>query len=156
MAMEKKIMPLIVLDSDDPATANDQGIVETVFAVFGNIDEGDDIMHIGSFTKTFRERGVKVRILDQHNTDSIMRALGTPVELKELSRAELPQQVLDAYPDAAGGAYAKIQFLMNTPEGAGKLLAAPKLRNNEKKARGSPKNRKTVRINRREKGIVCT
>ena len=119
MAMEKKIMPLIVLDSDDPATANDQGIVETVFAVFGNIDEGDDIMHIGSFTKTFRERGTKVRILDQHNTDSIMRALGTPMELKELSRAELPQQVLDVYPDAAGGAYAKIQFLMNTPEGAG-------------------------------------
>ena len=76
-------------------------------------------MHIGSFTKTFRERGAKVRILDQHNTDSIMRALGIPMELKELSRAELPQQVLDVYPDAAGGAYAKIQFLMNTPEGAG-------------------------------------
>jgi HK97 family phage prohead protease len=112
--MEKKIMPLVVTGTDEQ-----QGIVETVFAVFGNVDEGDDRMHPGSFAKTFQERGHKVRILDQHKTDSIMRALGTPVELKELSRAELPAAITDRHPEATGGAYAKVQFLMNTPEGKG-------------------------------------
>jgi HK97 family phage prohead protease len=112
--MEKKIMPLIVTGTDD-----EQGIVETVFAVFGNVDGGGDVLHPGSFKRTFQQRMHKVRILDQHRTDSVMRALGVPVELRELSRAELPPAITDEFPEATGGAYAKIQFLMNTPEGKG-------------------------------------
>jgi len=112
--MEKKLTPLVVTDSDEA-----QGIVETVFAVYGNVDDGGDVMHPGAFAKTFRERGSKVRVLDQHKTDSIMRALGRPLELRELTRAELPPSVADEYPEATGGAYARIQFLMNTPEGQG-------------------------------------
>lgn len=114
--MEMKVVPLFTFNVEDGEA---QGIVETVFAVFGNIDQGGDMMHPGSFTKTFQMRANRIRILDQHKTDSVMRALGRPLELKELSRNELPPEVLEEYPEATGGAYAKIQFLMNTPEGAG-------------------------------------
>jgi len=97
----------------------DQGIVETVFAVMGNVDQGNDIIHNGAFTKTFSERGRKVRVLDQHRTDSVLRVIGKPVAFREMSRDELPGSLLDEYPDATGGAWAKIQFLMDTPEGEG-------------------------------------
>ncbi len=97
----------------------DQGIVETVFAVMGNIDKGMDIIHNGAFTKTFAERGRKVLVLDQHQTDSVLRAVGKPLALRELSKDELPADLLADYPDATGGAWAKVQFLMDTPEGEG-------------------------------------
>jgi len=114
---EHKTFPSTVLGIDEA-----EGIVETVFAVFGNIDSGLDILHPGSFRKSLAERGLKVRVLDHHNTDSIMNVIGRPVELRELERNELPVEMLEQYPDATGGAYAKIQMLMNTPEGQGAFL----------------------------------
>ena len=97
----------------------DQGIVETVFAVMGNVDKGLDIIHNGAFTKTFAERGRKVKVLDQHRTDSVLRVVGKPLALRELSKGELPADLLADYPDASGGAWAQVQFLMDTPEGEG-------------------------------------
>lgn len=99
--------------------ATDAGIIETVFAVMGNVDEGGDVIHPGAFTKTFAERGRKVRVLDHHRTGSIMDAIGKPLELRELSRDQLPGDVLARFPDATGGAYAKVQLLMDTEEGRG-------------------------------------
>lgn len=99
--------------------ASDQGIVETVFAVMGNVDEGGDIIHPGAFSKTFAERGLRVKVLDHHRRDSIMNVLAKPLELRELQRDQLPGDVLAKCPEATGGAYAKLQFLLNTPEGAG-------------------------------------
>lgn len=99
--------------------ASDQGIVETVFAVMGNVDEGGDIIHPGAFSKTFAERGLRVKVLDHHRRDSIMNVIAKPLELRELQRDQLPGDVLAKCPDATGGAYAKVQFLLNTPEGAG-------------------------------------
>ena len=97
----------------------DLGLVETVFAVFGNIDEGGDIIHPGAFTKTIGERGHKVRVLDQHQAGSIMNAIGKPIAMRELQRSELPASLLLQFPDASGGAWARVQFLMSTPEGKG-------------------------------------
>lgn len=96
-----------------------QGIVESIVAVMGNADQGDDVIHPGAFLKTITERRGKIRVLDQHQTDSIMRAIGKPLELREMSRAELPADLLIKYPTATGGLYAKTQYLMNTPEGKG-------------------------------------
>jgi phage head maturation protease len=96
-----------------------QGIVEAIWAVMGNVDEGKDIIHPGAFTKTFNERGSQIKLLDNHRTDSVLSALGTVKELKELRRNELPQPLLDRYPDATGGAWGKFQFLLDTPEGKG-------------------------------------
>lgn len=98
---------------------DDAGIVEHLVAVFGNIDEGNDVIHPGSFAKTIAERGAKIRCLDQHATDSIMRVIGKPIAMREVGRDELPPEVLARFPEATGGLLVKTQFLMNTPEGAG-------------------------------------
>ena len=115
---EYKSFPALVTGTDEA-----QGIVETVFAVFGNIDGGDDIIHPGSFTKTFVERGRKVKVLDHHNASSIMNVIAEPpLALRELRRDELPQELLQQYPEATGGAYAKVRMLMDTPEGNGSFI----------------------------------
>lgn len=95
-----------------------QGIVEAIWAVMGNTDEVGDIIHPGAFTKTFSERGHAVKLLDNHRTDSVMSALGTVLELRELRKAELPQDLMNNS-DVTGGAWGKFQFLMDTPEGKG-------------------------------------
>jgi HK97 family phage prohead protease len=112
--MEHKQFPAIVLSTDE-----DQGIVEHIVAVMGVIDLGDDRIHNGAFTKTLAERGGKVRVLDQHKTDSVLRIIGKPLEMRELRRDELPASLLAQYPEATGALYCKTQFLMNTPEGKG-------------------------------------
>jgi len=96
-----------------------QGIVETIFAVMGNLDDGDDVLHPGAFAKTLIERGHKVKVLDQHRTDSVMSVIGKPLAFKELPREELPPSVLAAFPEATGAVWARVQFLMDTPEGKG-------------------------------------
>lgn len=97
----------------------DQGVVEAVFAVMGNLDEVGDVLHPGSFSKTFLERGHKVKVLDQHRMDSTLAVVGKPLELRELSRAELPSSIMAQYPEATGAAWARVQFLMTVPEGKG-------------------------------------
>jgi len=112
--MEHKEFKAVVTDIDE-----DQGIVETIFAVMGNIDEGKDRIWPGSFTKTWAERAPQIRVMDQHNISSIMNVLGKPLGFKELGRNELPASLLEKFPDATGGAWAQVQFLMDTPEGKG-------------------------------------
>jgi HK97 family phage prohead protease len=96
-----------------------QGIVDQIVAVYGNVDLGKDRIHPGAFTKTIAERGLKIRVLDQHNTNSIMCVIGKPLGIKEVGRDELPQDLLSKYPDATGGLWTSTQYLMDTPEGKG-------------------------------------
>lgn len=110
--MEHKTFPAEVVKADEA-----QGIVETVWAVMGNVDEGLDIIHLGAFTKTFVERGRKVRILDQHQTDSVLRVLGKPLAFRELGHDELPDAIKARCPEATGGAWARVQFNMQTDNG---------------------------------------
>lgn len=111
---EYKTFPYIELKRDD-----DQGIVEHLITVFGIVDHGKDISHPGAFLKTIAERGNKIRVLDAHNTDSVMRVVGKPLTLKEVGRDELPKAILEEYPEATGGLWARTQFVMDTPEGKG-------------------------------------
>jgi HK97 family phage prohead protease len=111
---EYKTFPYIELKRED-----DQGIVEHLITVFGIIDHGKDMSHPGAFAKTIAERGNKIRVLDAHNTDSVLRIVGKPLALKEIGRDELPATVLEEYPEATGGLWARTQFLMDTPEGKG-------------------------------------
>jgi len=112
--MEKKTFSAKVINTNEKT-----GIVDTIFAVFGNVDAGNDMIHPGAFTKTFAERGNKILVLDQHNTDSIMRSLGKPILFREIGRDELPPELLLEHPDATGGAFARVQFNMKTDEGRG-------------------------------------
>jgi HK97 family phage prohead protease len=111
--MERKEVDAVVTGTTD------EGVVEAVWAVMGNVDGGNDRIHPGAFTKTFTERGHQVALLDNHRTDSVMSALGTVKTLREVNEAELPAQIKSAYPDATGGAWGQFQFLLDTPEGAG-------------------------------------
>ena len=87
-----------------------QGIVKAVFAVMGNVDEGNDRIWPGSFTKTFVERGHKILVLDNHKATSTLDTIAKPINLRELSRAELPAEVLSKFPSATGGAEITAQF----------------------------------------------
>jgi len=112
--MERKTFQTAAIKLDEA-----QGIVEHIIAVMGNLDMGNDIIHPGAFAKTISERGTKVRVLDAHNTDSIMRVLGKPRSMREIGKHELPSDLLMKYPDANGALLVETQYLMNTPEGKG-------------------------------------
>ena len=93
--MEHKQFDAYISDVDEA-----QGIVKAIFSVFGNVDEGYDRIHPGSFAKTFAERGHKVLVLDNHNMGSAGDAVAKVLGLRELSQAELPAA---AGPGGGGG-----------------------------------------------------
>ena len=97
----------------------EQGIVRSLVAITGNIDDGNDRIVSGAFTKTLRERGSRLRVLDGHNTDSVLSIVGKPIMVQEIGRDALPPEVLAEYPEASGALQADTQFLINTPEGKG-------------------------------------
>lgn len=97
----------------------DKGIVEHLVSVFGVLDLGQDVTDAGAFLRTIEERKGLVRVLDQHHKERIGDAIGVPLSIKEIGRDELPEDVLEKYPQATGGLLAETQFLMDTPEGRG-------------------------------------
>ncbi len=115
--MERKQSEGYIVSTDEA-----QGLVESVWAVMGNVDDGGDIIHNGAFTKTFAERGQSVALLDNHQTDSIMRSLGHVLALRELGRESLPPAVLAKCPEATGAAWGQFKFLLDTPEGKGAFI----------------------------------
>lgn len=59
----------------------DKGEYEGHFSVFGNIDDGLDVMHEGAFAKTIAERGKRVKVFYAHDW---MKLIGpAPDVLKE-------------------------------------------------------------------------
>ncbi len=83
--------------------------VTGIFAVHGNVDDGDDRSWPGSFVKTIGDRGSRIRFLWQH--DMTAPPIATIVGLRELNRAELPQPILDNTPDAMGGVEVTREYL---------------------------------------------
>jgi HK97 family phage prohead protease len=118
---EFKNVPFYLIKADELL-----GQVESIVSVMGIIDLGDDVIHNGSYTKTITERRGKIRVLDNHNTDSTLRAVGYPIEMREVGKSGLPLKVQQDFPEATGGLYCKTQFLIDTPEGLGvfKRIAA--------------------------------
>ena len=60
-----------------------KGIVEGHVSVFGNLDQGFDIVDRGAFKKTLKESGAKVPILSNHKWD---HQIGWNLEAKEDSK----------------------------------------------------------------------
>lgn len=108
---ERKSLPIFVTKVDE-----EQGIVEAIASVMGVIDYGNDIIHNGAYLKTIVERKGSIRILDQHRTESIQRVLGKPLEIREIGRNELPQEILTKFPMASGGLSVIIQFNMKVED----------------------------------------
>lgn len=109
---EHKSLPFFVTKVDEAL-----GQVDAIVSVMGVIDYGNDVIHNGAYTKTITERKGSIRVLDQHNTDSISRVLGRPLNMREVGRNELPKEVTDKYPMATGGLEVSIQFNMKTQKG---------------------------------------
>ena len=109
---ERKQFPSFVKQYDD-----EKGIVEHYIAVFGNVDEGGDRIMPGSFVKSISERGLRVKVLDQHSMDSVTRIVGKPMSLREVGRQELSAEVLNYAPDATGALLATTQYAIDTTRG---------------------------------------
>ncbi len=109
-----KSFPVKVLRVNDA-----EGTVEAVVSVLGIVDDGDDIIHPGAYTKTLSERGQRARVtvLDQHNTSSVRNVVGRPLDIREIGRDDLPEDIRAEYPDAAGGLYTHTQFALDTVAG---------------------------------------
>lgn len=76
---EYKTMLFDVEDYDE-----EQGIFSGYGSVFGNVDDGGDVVEPGAFTKTIAECADRVKILALHN-DSWL-PVGKPLELREDAR----------------------------------------------------------------------
>ena len=73
--MDKRSFPFELKSLDDQT-----GVFEGYAAVFGNMDEGGDVVEPGAFAKTLQERGQRVKICWQHDW---REPIGKPLELRE-------------------------------------------------------------------------
>lgn len=76
--MQRKVVPFEVKEVDV-----EQGVFEGYAAVFGNIDDGGDVIEKGAFAKTLMERGQRVKICWQHDP---REPIGKPLEMREDER----------------------------------------------------------------------
>ncbi len=109
---ERKSFPSFVKAVDE-----DQGIVTQIVAVMGNRDAGNDIIMPGAFAKSLQERGTRIKVLDQHGTDSVTRVVGKPLSIREIGRDQLPPEVIKAAPTATGGLETVTQYALDTQRG---------------------------------------
>lgn len=97
---------------------SDAGIIEAITNVFGIVDLGNDICVNGCCAKTIAERGRKVRYINSHDTSSVINAVATVLDIRELGRNELPDDLLKEYPEATGGLWIRAQFMLDDPTSA--------------------------------------
>lgn len=83
--------------------------VTGVSAVMGVIDAGLDLIHKGAFAKTIQENLNRVKHLWQH--DNTQPPIATIVELKEVGRMDLPEEMKRRWPSAKGGLVVKRRYL---------------------------------------------
>lgn len=82
--MDHKTYPFI-LEKADPFSPTETGGAEFIghAAVFGNVDDGGDIIQPGAFAKTLSERGSKIALVWQHDWKA---PIGRVTEIKEDDR----------------------------------------------------------------------
>jgi HK97 family phage prohead protease len=54
------------------ASSKEEGVYEGYFSIFGNVDDGGDIIMPGAFSKTIQERQKRVKVLFGHNWDKLI------------------------------------------------------------------------------------
>lgn len=64
----------------------DEGTFEGYASVFGNVDDGGDVIEPGAFTKTLQERGGRIKICWNHDP---YEPIGTPISMTEDSKGLL-------------------------------------------------------------------
>lgn len=84
--------------------------VTGIASVFGNIDDGGDIVHRGAFKKTLKEQKDRIRHLWQH--DFWSPPIATIMSLQEVGKDALPQK-LQKRDDVTGGLEVRRRYLTN-------------------------------------------
>jgi len=79
-----------------------------IAAVFGNVDAVGDRVMPGAFAKTIQEGAKRCKFLWNHSYQH--PPVASILELRELSRSELPAEVLEKSPDATGGLLVKREY----------------------------------------------
>ncbi len=102
----------------EPVEISDR-TVKGFASVFGNVDDGGDIVHPGAFTKTLSEGLSRMRFLWQHDTEAPPTA--AIKSAREVKRDELPTEVKSKFPQAVGGLLVERTYL-DTPR-ANEILA---------------------------------
>jgi HK97 family phage prohead protease len=83
-----------------------------ITAVMGNIDDGGDCGHLGMFAKTVGSGIGRVKHLWQH--DAWQPPIAVVKSLREIGRADLPQELLSQFPNAEGALEVEREYL-DTP-----------------------------------------
>lgn len=90
-------------------------VITGVAAVFGNVDAGGDLVKPGAFRQAiqnFKSGRSRARFLWNH--DGQQPPIAKILELKEVSRAELPAAVLAKAPEATGGLVVKRKYFTDS------------------------------------------
>lgn len=75
MELEYKTAQFELKDADPK-----QGIISGYAGVFGNVDDGLDVIEHGAFTKTLQERGPRIKACYGHD---LLKLVGVPMEIRE-------------------------------------------------------------------------
>lgn len=95
------------------AEGDDDRVRRGVCAVFGNVDSVGDRIHPGAFSKTIKENLKSIKHLWNH--DFWNPPIASIVELRELSKNELPKEVLEKAPEATGGLLVARKYYEGNP-----------------------------------------
>ena len=105
--MERKTVPFAIKQADLLA----QGVIEGYAAVIGNVDDGNDVIDPGAFTKTIAENGARIKMGWQHEGP-----FGVTTYIAEVGRDALPPAVLARAPGALGGVLVRGQADMTAED----------------------------------------
>lgn len=105
--MERKRFPFAVKQPD--LLLN--GVVEGYAAVMGNVDDGNDVIDAGAFTKTIGENGGRIKMGWQHEAP-----FGVTTYIAEVPKEALPGAVLARAPGATGGLFVRGQADMTAED----------------------------------------
>lgn len=105
--MEKKSFPSFTKEITDRT-------VTGLAAIFGNVDDGGDIIQKGAFKKTIQENADRIKHLWSHSSYEPPTAV--IVGLEEVGKGGLPKELKEKYPEATGGLMVTRKYL-NTPRG---------------------------------------
>ena len=108
MSIEYKSLPYFVKSMDEESRT-----VTGIFAVHGNRDDGGDISVNGAFEKHLNSGRKRVRFLWNH--DGWQPPIASIKSIREVSRDELPDKVLEWAPDATGGVEVTRQYYKDIP-----------------------------------------
>ena len=83
-------------------------------SVFGNVDDGGDLIKLGAYRKTIQERSMRFRWLWQH--DYSQPPTAKILDVREVGREDLPAALIERYPEAEGALRVMREYL-DTPRG---------------------------------------